>query len=44
MSSLIAKMETDVDARMRAGKILSTLMGIVSVAAALAVGYLSFAI
>jgi hypothetical protein len=44
MSSLIAKLETDVAARVRAGKILSGLMGIVSVAAALAVAYLAWVI
>jgi len=44
MSSLIAKLETDVAARVRAGKILSGLMGIVSVAATLMIAYLSWAI
>ncbi|WP_264372567.1 hypothetical protein [Janthinobacterium violaceinigrum] len=42
MSSLIAKLETDVAMRVRAGKILSGMMGVVSVAAALVVAYLSW--
>ncbi|MBB5610644.1 MULTISPECIES: hypothetical protein [unclassified Janthinobacterium] len=44
MNSLIAKLETDAVARVRAGKILSSLMGIVSVSAVLVVAYLSWAI
>ncbi len=44
MSSLIAKLETDSAARMRAGMILSNVMAVVSVAAAVVVGYLSWVI
>lgn len=44
MSSLIAKLETDPDLRLRAGKIISNVMSITSVAAALVVAYLSWAI
>ncbi|WP_300749850.1 hypothetical protein [Janthinobacterium sp.] len=44
MSSLIAKLETDAIVRVRAGKILSGMMGVVSVAAVVVVAYLSWAI
>jgi hypothetical protein len=42
MSDLIAKLETDAATRARAGRIISNVMGLVSVAAALVVGYLSW--
>lgn len=42
MSDLITKLETDPAMRARAGKIISNVMGVVSVAAAIMVGYLSW--
>ena len=44
MSGLIAKLETDLAARVLAGKILSGILGAVSIAAAVATAYLSWSL
>lgn len=41
MSSFIAKLETDLDLRKRAGKLLSNALALVSLAAVVMVGYLA---
>lgn len=44
MNRLIAKLETDVAARILAGKILASILGLVSIAAAVATVYLSWSL
>jgi hypothetical protein len=44
MNRLIEKLETDVAARVLAGKILSSILGLVSIAAAVATVYLSWSL